>query len=831
VSDNLFPPVINVNPQQQNIFGQNNIQTPLGTMNTNYFFPQNTTSPPAIPTNTPNPAALNIPGFGPGNTNSYQVNPQSPMPTGSPTPNAFITVITVSGEAAFNAIVATGQALGAAAVWSWNNIIVPVGEFTWATIKGITGSTLVFGANFLDGMITGLGKALDGQWGPGGAYGTYFPGGGGHPKPPVDQVSPWAPQIQNSLQNLFNKEGNWKDNWLSLGYNVAGAAGAAAGFNRLMGAIEAGKEGGFKGFMGAMFHETVRQYDILRNELSGGWNPWDDAPSNFERVDTSEYAGGINPLMGVEPISQNEWGNGTSAEDELNARARWTSPYWAFFVGGAQFRDGQWIVDYNRETANAGLGMPGSEAKVGPDVWNFRTTAHIRMAMYLQLGRYWAFQKHRALRYTVNDSGNRGAQFILDWEKEKFIKGHIMEWPIADTPTGEGFRNYFRRLYNSAVTGIQTNFKIGLAYPGIYKPMSERGTFEDTRSLEGIIKFSNRKTHNQLHDDVAVHHAIDYMLKSGWDFMKHMFDVALLITSKNTDSGAYRNFFTEIYKSKYFKNIPPNNPQFFGDSGCFMVRVSSIEIPQPISETFELKSPIHTIKKVRTKVSFERKGELKMLMDEPLFFLNIFNLISNNNYTINDIKKVDNRFFFRENNSSDQIYNINNLFTPFSTINIIQNNFLNQAGEDAIRKNIRIDLIVKHQKLGNYEFDWKNTKNIRRNIAVDGDTISPITRALAGLQADETPLWLFEDVNFLGEGSDISFDRDAQNTLEMVFPFVFKRVVKIDRSRRGGPYSYENRYLQLAQDNGVNVEWNKFVFEEFSIFMGQDGQRWRAPII
>jgi len=291
--------------------------------------------------------------------------------------------------------------------------------------------------------------------------------------------------------------------------------------------------------------------------------------------------------------------------------------------------------------------------------------------------------------------------------------------------------------------------------------------------------------------------AIEYLLNSGTDFIDNMFDVMLICSRGSGRDGSFTNFFEELYKSKF---IGGNLPPFLSYGNIFMVRATTIDVPQSESESFDLKFGIHAIKKVRTKVKYERRADLKVLMDEPLYFMGIFNMISNNNRIVFDGISERNRY--------------PKGFATFSTQRIIKENILS--------KNIRIDILIKHQKLMNNP----EVENLRNNKGINGwkyDT--SLNRTVinhAGLSSAELPLWWFEDVKFLGQGDDLVFNRDNAEKLDLTFPFLFKRCIKIDRQFRHGTE-------QTIQFDGKPIDGiERFIDERLvkESFYEQSNQEW-----
>jgi hypothetical protein len=144
-----------------------------------------------------------------------------------------------------------------------------------------------------------------------------------------------------------------------------------------------------------------------------------------------------------------------------------------------------------------------------------------------------------------------------------------------------------------------------------------------------------------------------------------------------------------------------------------------------MSETYDIRSSFSTIKKIGTKVAYERKSEITFLMDEPLYILDELNAFSNNGRNLLDFDLGPDP--------------VQKKLTPLTI------NSLLKGGKS------RLDLIVRHNDLLNKSVDEKSFQ----------------------------PLWLFEDIIFLGQKDDLSFDRDNAETQQIAFTFLFKRCTAI----------------------------------------------------
>jgi len=253
--------------------------------------------------------------------------------------------------------------------------------------------------------------------------------------------------------------------------------------------------------------------------------------------------------------------------------------------------------------------------------------------------------------------------------------------------------------------------------------------------------------------------AIEHILNSGADYIKNMYDAVLVCYRENIGEDAmHDDFFTEVFKSKFLGGIEP-----VISNSVFMIRTASISVPQMESDTYEIPFAFEKIKKIKTSIKYTRKASLKILLDEPLYFMGVFNLLSNNNRIVFD--------GISENNRHPQG------FTPFTTNKIV--------AEYIIAKKIRIDLIIKHQQLLQNPYLTEARKAWRsgmsNNIPGHMNTIGH-----AGLLPEEMPLWWFEDIKFLGQDDGLQFNMEKADIQEMGFSFIFKRCIKIDRQFRFG---------------------------------------------
>lgn len=211
---------------------------------------------------------------------------------------------------------------------------------------------------------------------------------------------------------------------------------------------------------------------------------------------------------------------------------------------------------------------------------------------------------------------------------------------------------------------------------------------------------------------------LHYAIQSGGDFLKHQFDVILVRYDKNLNAHDHIGTSRLTLEDKLLGKRPI-------DGQTYMSRAVSVSVPQMISQTYDIRSGFSTIKKIGTKVVYERKSEITFLMDEPLYVLDELNAFSNNGRSLLDFDL-----------SPDPVQK---KLTPLTI------NSLLKGGKS------RIDLIVKHNDLLSKSIDEKSFQ----------------------------PLWLFEDIIFLGQKDDLIFARENADTQQIAFTFLFKRCTAI----------------------------------------------------
>jgi hypothetical protein len=332
--------------------------------------------------------------------------------------------------------------------------------------------------------------------------------------------------------------------------------------------------------------------------------------------------------------------------------------------------------------------------------------------------------------------------------------------------------------------------------------------------------------------------AIGYIANSGPDWMSNMWDVAIIVSEKSNDAfgigswGAFGSFLTAglatsdlfdwlaLSREQYSiinKMMPHGSDRYLlGDAAVLMARCSSIKVPQPKSETYQVRVLDKTLTKVRSKVAFERQGEMEITLDDPLYMLQIFQIISNNASIHNEVSMKQNRIDYNTSPETNWTSEQRTFKTEFLRSSFMSNNIPMSGPWSSLQSGARgkrqIDIIVYHTSLMRKVFNSFAGK--------DYDTY--------GLQGDENMCWVFDDVRFLGNTTELEFVRDAAETKIGTFPFTFKRVYRVDRQKRGtglgGMVDQAMASMGLVQDSTTSLRVDKSSMN--SLVYDQQNQNW-----
>jgi hypothetical protein len=270
--------------------------------------------------------------------------------------------------------------------------------------------------------------------------------------------------------------------------------------------------------------------------------------------------------------------------------------------------------------------------------------------------------------------------------------------------------------------------------------------------------------------------SIKSLLKAFPDFYSNMFDIALvwvenyddlsLTFKSNKDkkindeiNKTWLSFLTQMPSSfqnpnKYVSFDSSSPPSFSSANSLttiddtvvkiasegFSVRVASVEIPQGMSESFETSFMTTKIFRVASKTIKEHKSVLSMNVDQELYYTDCINALA-----------------------SQYSMTIEKVFNPmFNKVDIVQQN--------KYLKNLFPYIMSK--KTGHW------------NIYVNMINLSPmqsyINNNAVVTESKKMPVYVFEDVKFLGQNDGFSFTRDSANKLIAQFPFIYRRDYKID---------------------------------------------------
>jgi hypothetical protein len=318
-----------------------------------------------------------------------------------------------------------------------------------------------------------------------------------------------------------------------------------------------------------------------------------------------------------------------------------------------------------------------------------------------------------------------------------------------------------------------------------WEPADSRGALDPHPDNAANVKpyfdsfFTNPKLNNR---------SAEFLMSSGADFIKNMYDVAFVLTIPDNDKEIMdivdKGF--PLCNDIYFNHVLNGAASL---NSLLMVRTSSINIPQMENDTFTIKWLNQNITKVRSKVKYERKAELKMLLDEPLYMRLLINILSGTSRA--GKMEIDQK-------------NYGHMPTHLSPGDYISPYNLN--------------ILVKHEALLHNPY-FEELKETWRKTFKDG-----LETGFAGPRPAELPIWWFQDVKFLGEGSDLTFDRDGTGVTELSFPFIFSRCIKYDRNAKFTSGEVKNPFNEVTNEKGtITVRDTKNLSD---ITMNQGDQNW-----
>lgn len=231
-------------------------------------------------------------------------------------------------------------------------------------------------------------------------------------------------------------------------------------------------------------------------------------------------------------------------------------------------------------------------------------------------------------------------------------------------------------------------------------------------------------------------HQIESILRSGADFLGGHFDAILIWyndsnEAKTIDDISGKKKVTECNKSDYTLNM-------YG----FAVRLTDIEIPAKMNETFQLKTSKYVVEKIRSTKSITKQANFKFRLDQNLEWLRFFNDLSGNKVTIS--------------HSKEKNYDLTDTWQD--RIGFFPRSFY--MGNNTTSK--KLCLIVSSDIFEDSYIEDKS-KTMKQNYQT---------------YKRERFQYIFEDIKFLGS-SDIEYSNTASEPDSITVDFVFKRLRKV----------------------------------------------------
>lgn len=221
-------------------------------------------------------------------------------------------------------------------------------------------------------------------------------------------------------------------------------------------------------------------------------------------------------------------------------------------------------------------------------------------------------------------------------------------------------------------------------------------------------------------------HQIESILRSGADFLSGHFDAILIWYNDSNEAKEAVKIVHNEQKTKadYTLNV-------YG----FAVRLTDIDIPAKMNDTFQLKTSKYVVEKIRSTKTITKQASFKFRLDQNLEWLRFFNDFSGYNVTISHSKE--------------------------------KNFDLTDTWQD------RIGFFPKSFYVGN------NTTSKKLCLIVSSDIFesSYVDNAYSTYKRERFQ-YVFEDVKFLGS-SDIEYSNSASDPDSVTVDFIFKRLRKV----------------------------------------------------
>jgi hypothetical protein len=269
-------------------------------------------------------------------------------------------------------------------------------------------------------------------------------------------------------------------------------------------------------------------------------------------------------------------------------------------------------------------------------------------------------------------------------------------------------------------------------------------TMTDTRANSLSFAKSMReinKTYEEAEKNPeSLNSVIQWLKLAGPDAMKNMFDCFVVFRGGKTPVENTSLMF-EGEDDVVCQNMMLGN--------VFAVRVTNVKIPQPESQTFSLPFLEREIAKTKAKVSMRYTASFSLDLDQNLFYLDKFQRLAGRYTRIT-------KDWSSEKGAPYSSVTANYTTPPKGNkfiMNMLSRVWHSQMRYDDVDKR-RIDIIVQMKNL------------------------SPQVSAEYQYKDIDMPVYVFEDVRFLGSADDIEFSRESSDKMEVTEKFIFRRLYK-----------------------------------------------------
>jgi hypothetical protein len=277
-------------------------------------------------------------------------------------------------------------------------------------------------------------------------------------------------------------------------------------------------------------------------------------------------------------------------------------------------------------------------------------------------------------------------------------------------------------FYKKAANNLKTIKSLEEVYSGFNYDktfLTETAVFTNTNQRAEMDDLVNAKDSNYSPAHI--------LFMAGPDWLDNDFDLTLVYSKKADFSNT--NFDPSTIKPwDNLKNTLVNIGDNIFDVKCFVVRIANVNFPFPVTTVKKVNFLSQEISLVGSKVDYNNSAKLNFRLDQNLFFLEWID------------KLVGRKEFFKSKPTKDDFKNTLN-------VGLIRN----------FNLNYRLDIKI-------------NPHYFTRNV--DDETLSDALTTNEGIQRDN---FIFEDVKFLGNSSDIELGNDSSERAQANFDFIFKK--------------------------------------------------------